>query len=306
MAQYNAIINSTETFPLFSWDAVSFRSNPQLHIATDNLAQVRDILQDLQSVKIVDDQNNEMAYFTEYDGFSSILYLGRNYSGMLNGFANELVVTLTKVDLVEQVQRLDEQVNPIIDIESMTLGEYKDYKIKQFSKMGESLIFHGTDVELINGVVKNFTYNLEDQSNLLNAIFTIQALDDLTITIPYHGHAEPCELYGALDILTIYMTLQVFSTTVQTLVNMRNNWVRSCETKEEAEAIAFDTPLPEEWQDRAEAILGPALQLVEELKKKYFPIPTDTIDEVESNDGAGANEVSENGSENENESEDSE
>ena len=306
MAQYNAIINSTEIFPLFSWDAVSFRSDPQLHLATDNLAQVRDILQDLQSVKIVDDQNNEMAYFTEYDGFSSILYLGRNYSGMLNGFANELVATLTKVDLVEQVQRLDEQVNPIIDIESMTLGEYKVYKIKQFSKMGESLIFHGTDVELINGVVKNFTYNLEDQSNLLNAIFTIQALDDLTITIPYHGHAEPCELYSALDILTIYMTLQVFSTTVQTLVNMRNNWVRSCETKEEAELITFDTPLPQEWQDRANAILGPALQLVEELKKKYFPIPTDTTNEVESNDDAGAEEVSENGSENENEGEDSE
>ena len=129
MAQYNAIINSTETFPLFSWDAVSFRSNPQLHIATDNLAQVRDTLQDLKSVKIVDDQENEVAYFTEYDGFSSISYLGRNYSGMLNGFANELVVTLTKVDLVEQVQRLDEQVNPIIDIESMSLEEYKNYKI---------------------------------------------------------------------------------------------------------------------------------------------------------------------------------
>ena len=297
MAQYNAIINSTETFPLFSWDAVSFRSNPQLHIATDNLTQVRDTLQDLESVKIVDDQENEVAYFTEYDGFSSISYLGRNYSGMLNGFANELVVTLTKIGLVEQVQRLDEQVNPIIDIESMSLEEYKNYKIKQFSKMGESLIFQGTDVELINGVVKNFTYNLEDQSNLLNAIFTIQALDDLTITIPYHGHAEPCELYSALDILTIYMTLQVFSTIVQTLVNMRNNWVRSCETKEEAELITFDTPLPQEWQDRANAILGPALQLVEELKKKYFPILTNT------EDGAGAEEVSENGSENENESE---
>lgn len=303
MAQYNVIINSTETLPLFSWDAVSFRSNPQLHIATDNLAQVRDLLQELQSISIVDDQNNEVAHFTEYDGFSSISYLGRNYSGLLNGFANELVVTLTKVDLVEQVQRIDAQVNPIIDIESMTLEQYKAYKIGQFSEMGRNLIFAGTDVELINGVVKNFTYNLEDQSNLLNAIFTIQALDDLTITIPYHGHAEPCELYGALDILTIYITLQVFSTTMQTLINMRNNWVRECETKEEAEAIAFDTPLPEKWQERANAILGPALELVEELKKKYFPVSTDTTTEVESGDGAGANEVVEDNNENENENE---
>ena len=84
---------------------------------------------------------------------------------------------------------------------------------------------------------------------------------------------------------------------------MRNNWVRECETKEEAEAIAFDTPLPEKWQERANAILGPALELVEELKKKYFPVSTDTTTEVESDNGAGANEVVEDNNENENENE---
>lgn len=271
MSQYYAIINSNERIQLFSWDASSFRINSELHLATDNLVYIRDIFQSINSIAIVDEQNNEVASFTEYDSFSSISYVGRNYSPSLNGFANELIVTLTKADLIEQIQRIDEKVNPTIDFDAMTLEELKEWKIDQLSLMGEQTIFNGADIELTDGTIKNFTYDLEDQSNLLNAMFIIQALDDLTITIPYHGHGEPCELYSALDILAIYIGLQIFSTTVQTIVNMKINWVRECETKEEVRAITFETPLPDEWMDRAESILVPAMEIVNELKRKYFP-----------------------------------
>ncbi len=270
MVQYFAIINSTNRFPLFNWDANFFRGMAQLHLATDDLTSVRNVFEHINLIEIADGQDNFIASFTEYDGFSSILFSGYNYSSQLGSFANELIVTLTKVNLAKQVQRLDEQVNKIVDIESMTLEEYKNWKINKFSEMGEQLIFAGTDVTLLNGVTKNFTYDMEDQSNLLNAIFIIQALGDLSISIPYHGHAEPCELYNARDILAVYFTLQFFSTRIQTEVNMRLNWVRSCVTKEEAMAIDFDTPLPTEWAKRAEAIMGPALELAVQLQAQYF------------------------------------
>jgi len=270
MAQYFAIINSINRFPLFNWDANFFRGMAQLHLATDDLTSVRNVFEHINLIEIADEQDNFIASFTEYDSFSSILFSGYNYSSQLGSFANELVVTLTKTDLVKQVQRLNEQVNKIVDIDSMTLEEYKNWKINKFSEIGEQLIFAGTDVTLLNGVTKNFTYDMEDQSNLLNAIFIIQALGDLSISIPYHGHAEPCELYNARDILAVYFTLQFFSTRIQTEVNMRLNWVRSCVTKEEAMAIDFDTPLPIEWAERAEAIMGPALELAAQLQAQYF------------------------------------
>lgn len=285
MSQYYAIVNSTVRFPLFYWDSYLIKDSQQLRLATDNLIDVKTAFASLENLSIVDATDTEVASFNQYDGYSSINYMGVNYSDQVGGFTNELVITLTKMDLIATVERLDQQVNPVIDIAGMTLEEYKEWKIGEFSKRGEQIIFNGTEVELINGVRKDFTYNLEDQSNLLNALFIIQSLDDMTITLPYHGHAEPCELYSALDILTIYITLQTFSTITQTMVNMRNNWVRSCETKEEAEAISFDTPLPQEWADRAEAILGPARALVEEIKRKYFPvIPGE--DDGESDEGA--------------------
>lgn len=270
MAQYFVIINSIDRIPLFMWDANSFRGTPQLRLATDNLAEVRRVFEALKTIQVIDDTNAEVAFFTEYDGYTSISYLGRNFSSQLGGFANELVVSLQKTSLVEQVKRLDEQVNKIVDTESMSLDEFKDYKINLISDAGEQLIFTGTNVTLLNGVTKNFTYNLEDQSNLLNAIFIIQTLGDLEISLPYHSHGEPCELYNARDILAVYFTLQFFSTRIQTEVNMKLNWIRACETKEEIEAITIDTPLPQEWAARAQAIMGPAMELAAQLQATYF------------------------------------
>jgi hypothetical protein len=270
MIQYSVIVNNGVTFDLFSWDANEFRNGEYLHLATDDLASVRAAFTDLKSIEIVDSSGDTMASSTEYDGFSSITYQGLNYSSQLGTFANELIIKLTKVSLVEQVQRIDQQLNPVIDINTMTLEEYKDYKINMFSDRGEQVIFAGTDVELGDGTVKNYTYDLEDQCNLLNALFIIDKLDSTEIVLPYHSHGEPCELFAALDIIRIYLALQTYSTTIQTLVNMKINWVRACQTKEEVEAITFESELPEEWQERAMAVLEPALELVEAIKEKYF------------------------------------
>ena len=267
MARYYVIVDNTTNFPLFSWGV---SDNEILSIASDDLASIKTAFTNFHHISIIDENNLEVATMNQYDTYTSLNYKGRQYSNQLNSFNEETIVTLNKVDLVEQVQRLDEQVNKIVDIDGMSLDEYKEWKINQFSEIGEQLIFAGTEVTLLNGVVKNFTYNLEDQSNLLNAIFIIQALGDLTISIPYHGHAEPCELYNARDILSIYFTLQFFSTRIQTEVNMKMNWIRACETKEEAMAINFNDELPTEWAERAEAIIGPTIELAEQLQAQYF------------------------------------
>ena len=277
MTHYYAIINNEFRFPLFHWDA--FNSDI-LSLATDNLSQVKEAFSHITHISIVNDSDIEVAIFTQYDTYNSINYKGRNYSNQLDGFVDELSVSLTKADLIEQVKRIEDIVNPVIDFDTMTLEEYKEYKINQISKAGEQIIFNGTNVTLLNGVTKNFTYNLEDQSNLLNAIFIIQTLGDLTISLPYHGHAEPCELYNAKDILAVYFTLQFFSTRIQTEINMKINWVRSCITKDEIEAINVDTPLPQEWADRAAAIMGPTIELAQQLQETYFG-PVEPIVEEE-------------------------
>ena len=226
MARYYVTINHITQLPLFHWDAYNLES---LFIASDNLAEVKNAFTNVEHISITDDKDLEVAVFTQFDGYDFINYKGVNYSNQIDEFVDELEVHLTKIDLVQQVQRIEDQI-----------------------------------------VAKNFTYNLEDQSNLLNAIFIIQTLGDLTISLPYHGHAEPCELYNAKDILAIYFTLQFFSTRIQTEINMKMNWITSCETKEEVEVIDINTPLPQEWADRAAAIMGPTIELAQQLQETYF------------------------------------
>ena len=267
MTRYYVIVNHTTQFPLFHWDAYNLDS---LFIMGDNLAEVKTAFTNIKHISIINDTNVEVAVFTQFDGYDFINYKGVNYSNQLDDFVDELEVHLTKIDLVQQVQRIEEQINPIIDFDSMSLEEFKEYKINEISKAGEQIIFNGTEVTLLNGVTKNFTYNLEDQSNLLNAIFIIQTLGNLTISLPYHGHAEPCELYNAKDILAVYFTLQFFSTRIQTEINMKMNWIRSCTTKEEIRQIDINTPLPQSWADRAAAIMGPTIELAQQLQETYF------------------------------------
>ena len=281
MVKYFVVINDTdERIPLFKWSAFGFKTAPQLHLATNDLAHVTSVFVNIEKLTILDADNNIIAVFTEYDGYNSISYLGVNFSSQNNEFMDELVISLTQVDLINQVQRLDKQVNQVINTDTMDLEEFKNYKIGLISQAGEQIIFNGTDVTLLNGVVKRFTYNLEDQSNLLNAIFIIQTLGDLEIYLPYHSHGEPCELYNAKDILAIYFTLQFFSTRIQTEINMKLNWIRACDTKEEVEAITIDTPLPEVWAEHAEAIIGPTMELAKQVQETYFG-PADSVVEGE-------------------------
>lgn len=290
--QYYAIVNEYERIPIFKWDAPSFNSSEELQLATDDLAYVKTVFKEINSISIVDNENNQYAEYTQYDSYQNISYNGRAYSSDINDFADFLVVKLQKTNLTEEVERINKKVNNVIDINSMTVEEYKEYLLQQFSDKGRQLIFEGTNVTLTDGTIKRFTYNLEDQSNLLNVLFTIQALGDLNITFPYHSHTEPCSLYRALDILLIYFTLQFFSVEVQTKVNMLCAWVRSTNTKEELEQIKFDSELPSEYMERVTEIMAPTYELAMTLMRKYFPesVVENTIPQEDESEGENEDE----------------
>lgn len=278
--QYYVIVNENERIPIFSWSPTDFNAVEELQLATDDLIYIKTVFKNIDNLKIVTDQGDIVAEYTQYDTFQNISYNGVLWSTDLNSFNDQLTVKLQKTNLTEEVNRINKKVNNIVDVDSMTTEEYREYLLQTFSDKGQQVIFEGTNVTLTDGSTKLFTYNLEDQSNLLNALFTIQALDDLTIVLPYHSHTEPCSLYSARDILLVYFTLQFFSTRVQTRVNMLCAWIRSIQTKEELLEITFESDLPQEYMNMINEIMEPTYELAETLMRKYFP----------DLDGAGATE----------------
>lgn len=262
-------INNEYIFDLLSWDGSVFRGDPSLILETSDLVTVSEILKDLKVIEIFYDEQ-QVATYTQYNTYEGIEYLSNIFDDQRGKFVNVLKVRLGEKNLAEKVEELDKVVNKIVDIDSMTAEEYKKYLTDEFGARGQKEIFEGIDIELTDGTTARFTYNFEDQLNLLSALYTVMLVQDLTTLIPYHSHHNPCKLYLAADIVKIYMGLQANSIQKQTRVNMLNNWIRSLNNKEEMLEIKYDSELPQSYQEQYQNIITNAAALIESIKARFF------------------------------------
>ena len=264
-----------KTLFLCNWNASVFEADPVLRIQSDDLRTVKDIFETITCIEIF--QNEALvAEYSVYDTYSDINYAGKVFVEHENIFTDCLVVRLKKRNLAEQVERLDKQINPVYDMDSMTVEELKEYKLKQISAAGETDVFSGDRVTFKDGTSKTYTFNAEDQRNLQTYLGLIaQIPDKSTIQIAYHATDEICREYSAEDIVTIYFTLQAKLLYVQTYVNMLRNYIKTLSDKTTIKAIEYGTVLPQEYQLQMQTIMQTSLAAIEELKK-YYGIDTVT------------------------------
>ena len=281
-----AIINNSITVYLTEFSATRFNSDSNLKIQSSDLSYVKDIFENIETLEVFYGES-KVAEYTEYDGYSSIQYLGKVFCESEQRFVECLQITLTKTSLIEQVNRIERKIDNAIDFDAMTMEEYKQYLLDDISAKGEAEIFAGTGVVLSDGTSEIFTYNLKDQGNIQTAVLVGEKLNDLTMRLPYHSHAMPCRLYTAKDIIIIYMSLRMMATEVQTRVNMLKNYIRTINDKETLMTITYTTPLPTEWKAKYDEIMAASMEVMEVLRHKYFPdedIPEPTDEPIEPTD----------------------
>lgn len=265
-----AIINNSITVYLIEFSATRFNSDSNLKIQSSDLSYIKDIFENIEKLEVFYGES-KVAEYTEYDGYSSIQYLGKVFCESEQRFVECLQITLTKTSLVEQVNRIERKIDNAIDFDAMTMEEYKQYLLDDISEKGQAEIFAGTGVTLSDGTTEVFSYDFESQFNLQSAVFLAEKLDDLTMSYPYHSTGRECRLYPVIDILTIFMNLKMMSVEVQTRVNMLKNYIRTINDKATLMTITYNTPLPTEWKAKYDAIMAASIQIMEDLKHKYFP-----------------------------------
>ena len=266
----SAIINDTNRINLVDFSVGEFKTNQNLKVQSTDLGYIKDLFTDLKTLEVFFGET-KVAEYRDYDDYSSIQYLGRVFSESEQRFVDCLQITLTKTSLVDQINRIEEKLDDNIDFDAMTVEEYKQYLLDDISAKGEAEIYAGTGVVLSDGTSEVFTYNLKDQSNIQTAVLVSEKLDDFTMRLPYHSHSMPCRLYTAKDIIIIYMTLRMFAVEVQTRVNMLKNYIRTINDKATLMTITYNTPLPEEYQNRYDEIITASMEVAETLRHKYFP-----------------------------------
>ena len=251
-------INQEYTAEIASWEAHSFSNEMYLDVISDNFSSIKQMFTDIEKIEIISGES-VIGEFTAFDSFESITYLGERFIDRIEAFRPVLRVTLTKANIVEQVQRLDAKVNNIIDVDSMTVEDFRQYTLNQISEACQTDIFNGDHITLNDGSSPNFSYTAQDQQDL-------KALCDTALQLPqmqysWHPDGLPCTLYTSEEIIRIYATLQMKLLQRTTYCNALNQLVLGARTRDEIRQYYYGYELPTELQGNVNNIVQAMAQV---------------------------------------------
>lgn len=238
-------INKDKMYKLCDWSSLNFNANPVLKLQTDDLKDVKEAFTKISFIEVF--QAGEVVMETTlYDTYSNISFSGKVYVPHENIFADCLEVTLQKSSLAEQVQKIQEKLDNVVDIESMTVDEYKEYVLKNISEKCQEDIYAGDYVD-IDGENQYFSYDLYDQINL-KTLSDLVTMYPVITQVPYHAsNGGVCEMYSAADIRKVYITLMLRSLRILTYTNQLSCWVRTLNSKEELQDVTYGMDLVEPY-----------------------------------------------------------
>ena len=246
------VINEANEFKLLRWNNAEFISNLTLLIEGIDLPLVKSAFSNIDKLEIFQG-GFLVATFTCFNTFDSINYLGNVFSEDEQTFTDGLCISLSRTNIVDQVQRLDNQINPVIDVDSMDLDEYKEYKLGLISEVCTASIYSGDKVTLSDGTAEMFSFTDKDQMDL-QSLSSI-AMMDPEIELPWHSNGNPCKFYSGIDIILIYQTLNMKLLRETTVCNALNILINNAETKEEVDKYYWGCDLPIAERERVQALI---------------------------------------------------
>ena len=273
-------VNGTHEYRLMDWTPQSFKSSPTLRLITSDYQSVKNDFTNIKQLEIYSGENL-LATYSVFDTMASSVSFNFQYYETENRFVDVIEISLIKNNISEQVDKLSKQINKVIDIEEMSVDEYRDYILSQISESAQEDIYAGDVITLSDGTSGKFTYKMEDQANLTSSIAIIDKLmavqeDSSLIQLPYHSSGQSCQFYSPIDIITIYFTLFMRSVKIQTYTNAISVLITQAVTKEEITKFTYGMELPEEVQENVNNIVATSMAVMQKLMESYQPKESST------------------------------
>ena len=273
-------VNGTHEYRLMDWTPQSFKSSPTLRLITSDYQSVKNDFTNIKQLEIYSGENL-LATYSVFDTMAYSAAFNSQYYETENRFVDVIEISLIKNNISEQVDKLSKQINKVIDIEEMSVDEYRDYILSQISESAQEDIYAGDVITLSDGTSGKFTYKMEDQANLTSSIAIIDKLmavqeDSSLIQLPYHSSGQSCQFYSPIDIITIYFTLFMRSVKIQTYTNAINVLIKQAATKEEITKFTYGMELPEEAQENVNNIVATSMAVMQKLMESYQPKESST------------------------------
>ena len=158
--------------------------------------------------------------------------------------------------------------SPNKDIGEERFKQIKSQKLSDMSMACEQTIYHGIDVDLSDGS-HHFSLTGNDQTNI-DGVFNAIVLG--ATKYPYHADGEPCTMFSANDIVTLYVATKTFVTKQTTYNNMLRQWIKRETDVCVVDSIKYGTDLPSDLNAEMTSILEAANQEIQTLVSKLETI----------------------------------
>lgn len=223
-----------KVFNLMQFNSMTFDMECKLVVCTDDLKAVKSAFTNFKTLDIYRD-DVQIATYTCFNNYKEISLQQGLYNNSNGEWEDALIVSLTRANIVEQVQRLDEKVNQVVDINTLTLDEYKNY-LQEKNKTALAEFLAGQSVEF-NG--KPYGVSEEDQNEMALNFMQYQALTTAgqQVTLEWHSKKSACETFTAEEFVQLTAMIKAFVYPYFQQMNVIKQQIFSSTSREELDKI---------------------------------------------------------------------
>ena len=233
---YTVKLDSSDdkVFNLMQFNSMTFDMECKLVVCTDDLKAVKSAFTNFKTLDIYRD-DVQIATYTCYNNYKEISLQQGLYNNSNGEWEDALIVSLTRANIVEQVQRLDEKVNQVVDINTLTLDEYKNY-LQEKNKTALAEFLADQSVEF-NG--KPYGVSEEDQNEMALNFMQYQALTTAgqQVTLEWHSKKSACETFTAEEFVQLTAMIKAFVYPYFQQMNVIKQQIFSSTSREELDKI---------------------------------------------------------------------
>lgn len=223
-----------KVFNLMQFNSMTFDMECKLVVCTDDLKAVKSAFTNFKTLDIYRD-DVQIATYTCFNNYKEISLQQGLYNNSNGEWEDALIVSLTRANIVEQVQRLDEKVNQIVDINTLTIDEYKNY-LQEKNKTALAEFLASQSVEFND---KPYGVSEEDQNEMALNFMQYQALTTAgqQVTLEWHSKKSACETFTAEEFVQLTAMIKAFVYPYFQQMNVIKQQIFSSTSKEELDKI---------------------------------------------------------------------
>lgn len=233
---YTVKLDSSDdkVFNLMQFNSMTFDMECKLVVCTDDLKTVKSAFTNFKTLDIFRD-DVQIATYTCFNNYKEISLQQGLYNNSNGEWEDALIVSLTRANIVEQVQRLDEKVNQVVDINTLTLDEYKNY-LQEKNKAALAEFLASQSVEFND---KPYGVSEEDQNEMALNFMQYQALTSAgqQVTLEWHSKKSACETFTAEEFVQLTAMIKAFVYPYFQQMNVIKQQIFSSSSREELDKI---------------------------------------------------------------------